>query len=213
MATVAAEPRVSNWTVADLFDRFGPILLSRIRFDPAPGTATEDDVIEIRERETRLFELVDGVLIEKTYDLWGSYLAALIAGFMASSPDGIVLGADGMARLAPGLIRIPDLSFIPWERFPGRVVPREPMVGFAPDLAVEVLSPSNTVKEMDVKLRDYFRTGVRLVWYVDPEARTVRVFTGVDRVTTLDDSATLDGGDVLPGWSLAVGRIFERLGA
>jgi hypothetical protein len=134
MSTVADEPRVSNWTVADLFDRFGPILLSRIRFDPAPGTATEDDVVEIHEREKRLFELVDGVLIEKTYDLQGSYLAALIADLIASSPDGLVLGPDGMARLAPGLIRIPDVSFIAWERFPGRVVPREPMVGFAPTL-------------------------------------------------------------------------------
>jgi Uma2 family endonuclease len=59
-----------------------------------------------------------------------------------------VLGADGVAKLAPGLIRIPDVSFISWDHHPNRRVPALPFVPFAPDLAIEVLSPSNTAKEM-----------------------------------------------------------------
>src|SRR3954447_6402410 len=174
-------PSRSDWTVADLFERFGPIPIRRIRQVPAPGTATERDVVEIRDRERRLFELADGVLVEKTVGVQESYIAILIASllteFAARGDLGMVLGADGMARLAPGLVRIPDVSFIGWERLPGRQVPPDPVLDLAPDLAVKVLSPSNTAKEMDRKLLEYFEAGVRLVWYVDPATRAVRVFS------------------------------------
>ena len=74
-----------------------------------------------------------------------------------------------------------------------------------PDLVVEVLSKSNTPKEMNRKLGEYFRAGVRLVWYVDPSKRTVRVSAG-DRPLDLLDATTslLDGGDVLPGFTLSI---------
>ena len=88
-----------------------------------------------------------------------------------------------MMRLAPGLVRIPDVSFVSWDRFPDRRVTREPVPAIAPDLAVEVLSESNTKAEMDRKLREYFAAGARLVWYLDPEDRTVRVYTAVGRMT------------------------------
>jgi hypothetical protein len=62
-------PAETEWTAADLVERFGPIPLRRIRLDTPPGSATEQDVIEIYNREKRLYELVDGVLVEKTP--WG----------------------------------------------------------------------------------------------------------------------------------------------
>jgi hypothetical protein len=65
----------ADWTVADLLNRFGPILLRRVRQDPAPGSATEQDVIDIHDKEKRLYELVDGVLVEKTMGIQESYLA------------------------------------------------------------------------------------------------------------------------------------------
>src|SRR4051794_26948774 len=137
----------AEWTVADLLARFGPIPHRRIRQDPAPGTATEQDVLDIHAREKRLYELVDGVLVEKTVGMQESFLAAflgqLLSAFARGRDLGFVLGADGMARLAPGLVRIPDVSFIDWRRFPGRRVPPLAMFPFGPDLAVEVLSPSN----------------------------------------------------------------------
>ena len=141
-------PTIPDLTVADLLEQFGPLPLNRIRLDPAPGTATEEDVVRIHLREDRLYELVDGVLVEKTMSLYESYLAALLlrlpGNFVDQHDLGFVLGADGMVRLAPGLVRIPDVSFMSWKRLGSKRVPRKPMANLAPDLAVEVLSPSNT---------------------------------------------------------------------
>ncbi|AGA24922.1 Uma2 family endonuclease [Singulisphaera acidiphila] len=206
----------AEWTVADLFERFGPIPFRRIRQFPAPGTGTEKDVIDLRDRERRLFELVDGVLVEKAVGVQESYLAILIAAllgeFAARGDLGMVLGADGMARLVPGLVRIPDVSFISWDRLPGRQVPLAPILEVAPDLAVEVLSPSNTSQEMERKLLEYFEAGVRLVWYVDPAPRTVRVFTAPGQCLVLGEDQAIDGHPVLPGLSIPIRPLFERLG-
>ena len=217
MATIAfSPPSASGWTAADLVERFGPIPLWRVRHDPAPGAATEQDVLDIHAREKRLFELVDGVLLEKAVGVQESVLAVAIAhwlkSYLQTAGLGVVLGADGMARLAPGLVRIPDVSFVAWERFPGRRVPKQAFLTSGPDLAVEVLSPGNTAREMSRKLADYFAAGVRLVWYVDPAKRTVEVFHAADRSVVLGEGGALDGGDVLPGFTLPVARLFGELG-
>jgi Uma2 family endonuclease len=205
----------TDWTVSDLQERFGPIPVRRIRQEPAPGSATEQDVIDIRTHEKRLYELVDGVLVEKAMGLQEAFLAAwilrIIGDFAQTSDLGIVLGPDGMARLAPGLVRIPDVSFIGWDRFPGKLIPAQSMLSFAPHLAIEVLSPGNTRQEMQRKLVEYFDSGSTLVWYVDPRSRTVRVFTSPENITTLNEADTLDGGSLLPGFQLPVARIFAQL--
>ncbi len=210
-----AIPSETDWTAADLLEHFGPILLRRIRQEPAPGTATEQDVIDIHDSEGRLFELVDGVLVEKTVGIQESYLAVVIASlireFVEKHDLGIVLGSDGMARLAPELVRIPDVSFIGWERFPGKKVSALLMLDRGPDLAVEVLSVHNTRQEMDRKLAEYFDSGVRLVWYVDPRAKTAMVYTAADRPFILTAAQSLDGGPVLPGFSLHLADLFSKL--
>lgn len=211
----AADAR--SWTVADLLSHFGPILHVRVRQSPPPGMAAEQDVTDIHEREHRLYELVDGVLVEKIMGVQEAYLAALIVQllgeFLRAHDLGFIMGADGMARLAPGSIRIPDVSFISWSQIPGRTVPRVAVLGVAPDLAVEVLSPGNTEQEMTRKLYDYFSAGVRLVWFVDPACRTVRVLTGVGNVTLLSETQSLDGGVVLPGLVVPLRDLFGRLEA
>ena len=213
----AIEPALGSWTAADLVERFGPIPLHRIRHDPAPGTATERDVIEIHDREDRLYELIDGVLLEKTVGTYESYLAAwilqLLGAYVRECHLGIVLGADGMMRLAPGLVRIPDVSFISWDRLPGRKVPREPIADLAPDLAIEVISRSNTPQEMERKLADDFAAKVRQAWYVyHTPRREVHVYPSPDERTVLDEPQTLDGGDVLPGFILALPTLFAEPG-
>lgn len=216
MTTPASIPSHEEWTAADALERFGPIPLSRIRRDPAPGTACEQDVIDIHDREDRLCELIDGVLLEKTAGVIESYLAVriscLLSTFIESDDLGFVLGADGMARLSPGLVRIPDVSFVSWNRVGLTHVPDGPMLNLAPDLAVEVLSPSNTAKEMKEKLDNYFQTGVRLVWYVEPRAKTIEVFTSVSDKETLTERDVFDGGDVLPGFEIPVKDIFAKMG-
>ncbi len=210
MSTVTA-----NWTAADLADHFGAMPLSRIRFDPPPGKATEQDVLDILARERRLYELVDGVLVEKTTGLRESclayFLGMMLKMFVLQHKLGTVSGEAGLMRLAPGMVRIPDIAFISWDRFPGRQLPRTPIPDLAPDLAVEVLSQSNTVAEMERKTREYFGAGCRLVWIVDPDARTVTVYTAPDQATELGEDQTLDGGDVLPGFTLPLRDLFAEL--
>ena len=181
-ATIAV-PEIK--TLADLRRRMGGIPLERIWFHPAPGTATEKDVVEAEERENRLCELVDGTLVEKAVGFEEARVALrlghLISSYLDQNDLGICVGADGMMRIAPGLVRIPDLSFISWDKLPGREAPREPIPDLAPDLAVEVLSEGNTRAEMARKVREYFEARVRLVWLIDPKKRSARVFSTADK--------------------------------
>jgi Uma2 family endonuclease len=77
---------------------------------------------------------------------------------------------------------------------------------------VEVLSPSNTRKEMQIKLKEYFLGGVKLVWMIDPEKRTAEVYTAPDKVVAIPPDGTLDGGTVLPGFALPLATLFARFG-
>jgi len=203
-------------TLAELVESLGSIPLQRIRLNPAPGTATEEDVLEIHDRTNRLCELVDGVLVEKPMGFYESRLAAALIGlleeFLSHEDLGIVLAPDGMMRLAPGLVRMPDVSFLSWDQFPDRELPFEPIPGIAPDLAVEVLSESNTRAEMERKLHDYFDAGVSLVWYLDHKTKTAEVFTGLDQRELVREDQALDGGEVLPGFSLPLSEWFARAG-
>ena len=202
-----------DMTVADLLERFGPMPAGRIRTNPLPGTATEQDVIDIEARESRLCELVDGVLVEKTVGVYESYLAmeigSILREFVKRNGLGFVVGSDGMLRLAHGLVRIPDVSFVSWAQLPGRRVPRVPIAELAPELAVEVISPSNTAREMERKLQDFLAAGVRLVWYVHPGPQEVHVYTA-ERHDVLTIDQELSGGDVLPGFVLPLRRLFEE---
>ncbi len=161
-------------------------------------------------------ELVDGVLVEKVMGT----LEALLAGwllhhfwtFLNQHDLGTALGADGMMRLRPKLVRIPDVSFISWDRLPTRELPDQPIADLVPDLPVEVLSEGNTKGEMERKLREYFDAGVRLVWFVRPKTRTVDVYTMPTNVRRLRRDQTLDGGAVLPGFALPLRQLFNPPG-
>jgi Uma2 family endonuclease len=213
MSSMLVSP--AEWDLVRLAERFGPIPAHRIRTSTPPGLATEDDVVEIHNREDRLCELVDGVLVEKTMGAYESMLAmeigAILRNWVKPRKVGTVLGADGMLRLAPGLVRIPDVAFLSMEKFPNGRFPKGAIAPLAPDLAVEVLSPSNTKQEMNEKLSDYFSHGARLVWYVDPETRTIDVFTGLGLPRTLSESDTLDGGEMLAGFQLSIRELFAEL--
>jgi Uma2 family endonuclease len=202
-------------TLADLVERLGGVPLWRIRLQPPPGTATEEDVLIAEQRYDRLFELVDGTLVEKgmgfTESLLAVYLIVVLDGFVRPRNLGLVTAPDGTIRLAPRLVRIPDVAFTSWDRMPERRRPTAPIPHLAPDLAVEVLSASNTPGEMARKMHDYFGAGVRLAWIIDPVGRTVRVYTAADQFTILHDADTLDGGAVLPEFTLPLRELFAEL--
>ena len=213
--TVPAPARPVIKTLADLVRGVGSVPLERIPARPAPGTATEADVLARPGGEKRLYELVDGVLVEKPVGYYESLLAGILIqilnNYLGDHDLGIVLGESGTLRLAPGLVRIPDVSFLSWSHFPNRELPAEPIPDLAPDLAVEVLSEGNTPQEMALKRREYFAAGVRLVWYVDPAARTAAVYTSTQIAHPITADDNLDGGDVLPGFTLRLGDWLDRV--
>jgi Uma2 family endonuclease len=213
MATVAP-PRASYRTIAELLHALGDISSDRVRMDPPPGTATEADLLAAYARDKVPCELVDGVLVEKPMGFRESRVASVLGYFiecyLETNNFGLTVGEAGMLHLEVGLVRIPDVSFMTWDQFPNRECPAESAPDAFPDLAVEVLSISNTRNEMKRKRREYFAAGTRLVWEVDPVARTIDVYTDPDTFTRLDESQTLDGTPVLPGFTLSIRRWFER---
>lgn len=196
-------------TLAELVKRLGDIPLERIRMQPPPGTATEEDAVK-----TRLCELVDGVIVEKAMGYpesrLGFLLGRLLDEFGEKHGVGYVAGADALTRLQPGLLREPDVSFVRWERVPEGEVPSEPIGAISPDLAVEVVSIGNSRAEIERKKNEYFDSGVKLVWVVYPRTHTIRVWTATDDSTELNIDDNLNGGDVLPGFSVSIRELFDR---
>jgi Uma2 family endonuclease len=204
-----------EWSMADLQQHLGNVPPKRIRLFPPLGTATVQDALSIADHEGVLCELVDGVLVEKVMASYEAILAGILIGllneYLHKNPCGVAMPGDGPVRLLPRRMRYPDVSFISWDRFPNRKLPDAAVYEVAPDLAVEILSEGNTEGEMDVKLKEYFQAGVRLVWYIDPRSRTARIFIAVDREQFIEETGVLDGRDVLPGFRLRLGELFERV--
>ena len=138
----------SHWTLADLQHLLGDVPAERIRVSPPIGLATEQDVVRIEDREGRFYELDHGVLVEKPRAWYESILAILIATELSIHVQqhdlGQVLGENGSLMILPGVVKIPDVSFVSWARFPKHKLPRCPIPALIPDLAVEVLSQTNS---------------------------------------------------------------------
>lgn len=211
MATVDI-PEVTateSLTVAELADRVGPVPLSRIRMSPPPGTAVEDD-LAAAERDGRLCELIDGVLVEKAASAKssrvGAKLLVLLGAFVEARRLGFVLMADGFVRL-PGSStwRAPDVAFFAASE---DILETAAYPEIAPTLAVEVLSPGNTAGEIDRKVREYFDAGTRLVWVVDPRTKTARAYASPESATEIGTDGTLEGGDAVPGFAVPLAKLF-----
>lgn len=211
-------PRVySTDTLADLLRRLGDIPAARVRMDPLPGTATFDDLVGVNEqRHGPICEWVENTLVEKAMGLNESWVAFIIMGqfdaYLRSNDVGMCTAPDGTMRILPGIGRAPDVSFISWKSLPGGKPPprSEKVPAVVPDLVVEVLSASNTPREMARKRDEYFRAGVKLVWEIDPESRSANVFTGPNTTTPVPADGRLDGADVLPGFTLSLREVFDR---
>lgn len=107
----------------------------------------------------------------------------------------------------PDTVRGPDVSYWSAERLPLDQEP-EGYPEIAPDLCVEVLSPTNRMARIREKMRELFQRGVRMVWVVDPEDRTVVIYRSPDEGRLLHESATIQCEDVLPGFSCSVADLF-----
>ena len=107
----------------------------------------------------------------------------------------------------PDIVRAPDVAFVATSRIPATGIPST-YWPFAPDLAVEVVSHSDRLADVHVKIAEYFAAGTRLVWLVEPETRMVHVYRSPQRVEVVGTEEDLEGGEVLPGFRCPVRRLF-----
>ena len=159
------------------------------------------------------FELIDGQLLERKMGAESSWVGAqlilLLGEFNRSHRQGWVFSSDcGYRCFAnPNTVRKPDVSFVRFGRLPGETVPSG-WIELAPDLAAEVLSPHDLEYETDQKIEDYLSAGVRLVWIISPESRTVLVYRANGSIVGLREPDELSGEDVLPGFTCRVADLF-----
>ena len=142
----------------------------------------------------------------------GANLIGMLWSYVRTLNLGRVFGdATGYELVQlPHTVRVPDASFVRAARLPDTGI--EPgLLRFAPDLAIEVLSPSETASELEEKLHDYLSSGTALIWIVDPAPRTVMIVGADAPVRWLREEDTLDGGAVIPGFSCKVAEIFEGI--
>ena len=162
------------------------------------------------------FELVRGELVPVTPagDMHGALAAALtgeLRAFVQANHLGRVYVETGYRLFSnPDTVRGPDVSFVSRARA-ATLKRRRGFIHSAPDLAIEIVSEDNTPAQLATKAAEYLAAGTRLVWIVDPEPRHVRIHQPGRAVVTLPATDTLDGGDVLPGFTLPLAALFAEL--
>jgi len=163
------------------------------------------------------YEIVNGELVDmgNSGALHGyicSLLLAALASYVLPKKLGVILDSSTAFKMKNGNRRSPDISFFAKERLQGMTELPSGFLDGAPDLAVEVLSPGNTVEEMHDKLVEYFENGTRLAWIIHPSEHYVLVYRSAqepDRLLKSVDS--LDGEEVIPEFTLPVADLFQQL--
>jgi len=165
-----------------------------------------------------LYEVIDGRIVEKAMGVYENWLAAVMFGvldrYTEANPVGRVV-QEMIFDLRPQVNRErrPDVAFVSFERWPSdRRIPRTQSWAVIPDLAVEIVSLTNTADNVAEKLQEYFHVGVRQVWVVYPRQAWVYAYTSTTSVVVLAPGAELDGGNVLPGLRLSVRDVFDKAG-
>lgn len=171
------------------------------------GLMTADELAQLPDDGT-LYELVRGELrvVCPSAALPGVVawnLLLELGAFVKRNLLGVCGTADSGFRLTsnPDTVRAPDLWFVRSDRIPAAGIPRTFWPG-APDLAVEVLSPSDRFVDVLEKVRDYLEAGTRLVWVIDPEGRSAAVFRPDGLPSLMGEDGVLDGADVVPGFAV-----------
>jgi Uma2 family endonuclease len=174
---------------------------------------TAEDLFELPDHGGRN-ELVRGALREMSPGSPQSseisvLIAAALLGFVRPRSLGAVFGENAGFIISrnPDTVRAPDASFVRAERLPSKDE-QQFFLPLAPDLVVEVVSPSDRMRDVNDKIHEYLDAGVRLVWLVEPRAKRITVYLPDRTARTLDACATLDGGAVLPGFSLPLTDLF-----
>ncbi len=177
---------------------------------------TADDLLHLPD-DGNHYELIRGELIKMSppaepHGVLRVAIGALIWNHVRANRLGRVYGAETgfVISTDPDTVLAPDAAFVSTER----AKPLSQKFGpVAPDLAVEVISPSNTAKELNEKISLYFQAGTQQVWIIYPQTQTIYVYTSVTTVKILTRTDTLDAGNVLPGFKLPLEELFSELDA
>lgn len=175
---------------------------------------TADELFEMEEDEYK-YELIQGRLIRMApggfeHSSIGTTVIMHLGNHVASNQLGRVFGADLGVVFSrdPDTVRAPDVCFIRQERL-AKQTDRTRFSEVIPDLAVEIISPSDRASDVTAKALFYIEHGVRLVWIIDPQDRTVKVYSPDNPPYLFNEHDELDGGDILPDFRLAVREIFR----
>lgn len=184
---------------------------------PAPARRyTIDDLAQFPDDGKRR-ELVDGRVVEwdvttVEHGFFIMTFGGFLRVFVLQHRLGIVVGGDPYVRMfgSQYSMRGPDLAFYARGRIPRD--PRATATDTVPDLVVEILSPSDRAIDVQEKVHDWLRVGVKLLWYINPESGETVVYRG-DRITYVEADEWLDGGDVLPGFTVRVRDVLDEWAA
>ncbi|MEM9219755.1 MAG: Uma2 family endonuclease [Cyanobacteria bacterium P01_F01_bin.150] len=160
------------------------------------------------------YELVNGKLIDMgnsgmEHGELGAFLAGMLAIYCRQNRLGVVCDSSTAFTLSKGDKRSPDISFVDKKRLQGlKRLPKGYFKG-TPDLAVEILSPNNTVEEIHTKIVEYFENDTRLVWVIHPDEKYVLVYHSPQPDKLLCPTDTLDGEEVILGFSMPVAELFQ----
>ncbi len=178
-------------------------------------TMTADELFLMKDDGFR-YDLVKGELrkISPAGSEHGAIIVRLtvaLGQYVEENDLGEVFAAETGFKLAsnPDTVLGPDLAFVSNEKIPPTGIPVKFWSG-APDLAVEVISPGNTRREIEEKIEEYLASGVPLVWIINPKHRTVIIHRANIEPVMLVESDTLDGGNILPGFQYSIARLFTR---
>jgi Uma2 family endonuclease len=176
---------------------------------------TAEQLMELPEVPGKRFELVNGELVEMSpagAEHTGIMfkLAQRLDTFVSQHDLGVVLpeGLGFVLRREPDLVREPDVSFVVAARVPDEGLPKGYWDG-PPTLAIEVVSPNDRADDIQERVQDYLEAGSKQVWVLWPRRRSVTVYSPDGTTPELGPDATLDGGDILPGFRVTVGDLFE----
>jgi Uma2 family endonuclease len=176
-----------------------------------------DEEFMALSRDRHRFEIVNGELVDR--DKLGakhSYIAFMLIyalfAVVRSQKLGALFNSSTAFKMKNGNKRASDISFFAKERLQGMEDLPDGFLEGGPDLAIEVLSPTNTIAEIEGKIAEYFENGSRLVWVIYPNSQYVLVYRSAqepDRLLKSSDS--LDGEEVVPGFTFVVGNLFQKL--
>ena len=177
-------------------------------------TITADELFRMPDDGFHRYKLVKGRLLTMSpagglHGLVSSRLHAAVFAHVDEHRLGVVVSADTGFKLEsdPDTVRAPDVAFVTRERIPPDGIP-EAFWQCAPDLAVDVLSPSDRRSDVNEKIAQYVRLGVKVVWFVEPSPRRVTVFRPDRPAQVLREANTLEGGELLPGFRYPLSRLF-----